>query len=63
MKWDTRETRAPACVTIDDDIKDLISFAKAQGMDYKTIKLYNPWLRTDKLTVRRGELYEINIPL
>ncbi|MFZ6664599.1 transglycosylase SLT domain-containing protein [Peijinzhouia sedimentorum] len=50
-------------VTIDDDINDLISFARSQGIDYKTLKLYNPWLRNDKLSVRRGELYEIKIPL
>lgn len=50
-------------VTIDDDINDLISFAKSQGIDYKTLKLYNPWLRNDKLSVRRGEIYEIKIPL
>lgn len=50
-------------VTIDDDINDLISFAKSQGIDYKTLKLYNPWHRNDKLSVRRGEIYEIKIPL
>lgn len=50
-------------VTIDDDINDLISFAKSQGIDYKTLKLFNPWLRNDKLSVRRGEIYEIKIPL
>lgn len=50
-------------VTIDDDINDLISFAKSQGIDYKTLNLFNPWLRNDKLSVRRGEIYEIKIPL
>ncbi len=41
---------------------DLVDFAKQHGTNYKTIKLYNPWLRDDKLTVRRGKSYRIGIP-
>ena len=50
-------------VTITKSIKDLVKFAKAQGIDYKTLKYHNPWLRSDKLTVRKGKKYEIDIPV
>ncbi len=50
-------------VEVDSDIKDLVEFAKEQGINYKLLKLNNPWLRDDRLTVRRNKTYRIAIPV
>src|SRR5690606_12712753 len=39
-------------VEVKGPIADLADFAKANGTDYKTLKLLNPWLRDNKLTNR-----------
>lgn len=49
-------------VEVDETIKDLVTFAKAQGTNYKLLKRHNPWLREDRLTIRRGKKYHIAIP-
>jgi membrane-bound lytic murein transglycosylase D len=49
-------------IEVTESIKDLVSFAKAQGTNYKLLKRHNPWLREDRLTVKRGEHYRIAIP-
>ncbi|HNP17311.1 MAG TPA: lytic transglycosylase domain-containing protein [Fulvivirga sp.] len=50
-------------VEVDSDIKDLVEFAKEQGINYKLLKLNNPWLRDDRLTVSRNKTYRIAIPV
>jgi membrane-bound lytic murein transglycosylase D len=50
-------------VEVDSDIKDLVKFAKEQGINYKLLKLNNPWLRQDYLDVRRNKVYKIAIPV
>lgn len=42
---------------------DLSVFAKAQGINYKILKIHNPWLRDRKLDVAAGKQYEIEVPL
>jgi hypothetical protein len=49
-------------VIIDHSISNLRDFAFRQGINYKTLKRYNPWLRKNKLTVRNGKKYKILIP-
>lgn len=49
-------------VEVTDDIKDLVDFAKANGTNYKLLKRHNPWLRDEKLNVKRGRSYKIAIP-
>lgn len=49
-------------VEVEESIKDLVMFAKAQGTNYKLLKRHNPWLRDDRLTIRRGKKYHIAIP-
>lgn len=49
-------------VTVDRSIDNLIDFANGQGINYKLLKRHNPWLREDKLTVRKGKVYQIAIP-
>jgi membrane-bound lytic murein transglycosylase D len=50
-------------ITIDTSIPDLASFAKAQGINYKILKIHNPWLRDKKLLNQNKKTYEIVIPL
>lgn len=50
-------------IEVDETIRDLVSFAREQGTNYKMIKRHNPWLREDKLTVKKGKRYKIAIPI
>lgn len=49
-------------VEVDRNIPDLIEFASANGTNYKLLKRHNPWLRDEKLTVKKGKIYRIAIP-
>ena len=49
-------------IEVNESIKDLVTFAKSQGTNYKLLKRHNPWLRDDRLTVRKGKKYHIAIP-
>ena len=48
---------------IDSTIVDLADFAKTQGINYKILKIHNPWLRDKKLLNPNKKTYEIEIPL
>jgi hypothetical protein len=50
-------------VEVDSTINDLTSFAIAQGINYKILKIHNPWLRDKKLVNPSKKKYEIEIPL
>ena len=50
-------------ITVDSSIPDLASFAKSQGVNYKILKIHNPWLRDKKLINQGKKRYEIQIPL
>ena len=43
-------------------IPDLAVWAKENGTTYKMLKIYNPWLRAHKLTVKPGKKYTIQLP-
>lgn len=49
-------------IEVTETIPDLIRFSRQQGINYKLLKRYNPWLRQDRLTVRRGKVYRIALP-
>lgn len=49
-------------VKVTETIPDLVEFALEQGSNYKLLKRHNPWLRDDRLTVRRNETYTIALP-
>ncbi len=49
-------------VDVDETIKDLVDFAKSHNTNYKLIKRHNPWLREDRLTVKKGKVYRIALP-
>ncbi|MEW6654537.1 MAG: transglycosylase SLT domain-containing protein [Bacteroidota bacterium] len=43
-------------------IKDLAIFAEEKGINYKLLKIFNPWLRNHFLPNRAGKTYIIKIP-
>lgn len=49
-------------VNVNENIDNLYQFAKDQGINYKLLKLHNPWLQSDKLEVKTGKTYQIAIP-
>lgn len=50
-------------VEVDSTINDLTEFAQSQGINYKILKIHNPWLRDKKLLNLSKKKYEIKIPL
>jgi hypothetical protein len=56
------EPLACKTLTVDATITNLASFASEQGISYKLLKWYNPWLRENYLKVAAGKSYQIKIP-
>ena len=50
-------------VEVDSTITDLTEFAVSQGINYKILKIHNPWLRDKKLLNPTKKKYEIKIPI
>ncbi len=50
-------------VVVDSSIEDLVQFAREKGIDYKALKLLNPWLRKRSLPVEKGQQYRIELPV
>ncbi len=49
-------------VLVTESIPNLVEFAKNQGVSYKLLRMFNPWLRSHELTVKPGKTYTIKIP-
>ncbi len=49
-------------IEVNEDIHDLVSFAKSHGSNYKLLKRHNPWLRQPRLNVKKGKTYQIALP-
>jgi membrane-bound lytic murein transglycosylase D len=49
-------------IEIDSSISDFATFAKEQGINYKILKIHNPWLRDKKLINKEKRKYRIEIP-
>lgn len=49
-------------VFVDTSISDLSKFAEERGVNYKILKIFNPWLRETYLTNKSGKRYEIKFP-
>ncbi len=49
-------------VKVNTSIPDLAVFANEHGTNYKMLKFYNPWLRSNLLTVKAGASYELKLP-
>ena len=50
-------------IVVDSSLTNLAQFAKSQGVNYKILKLHNPWLRDKMLLNTNGKKYEIEIPI
>lgn len=50
-------------VVVDKTIDNLADWARENSTTYKMLKIFNPWLRAHKLTVKAGKKYEIQLPL
>jgi len=50
-------------VPVTASIPDLAVFAKEQGINYKILKIHNPWMRDRKLDVAVGKSYIVEIPV
>lgn len=49
-------------ISIDSTVSNLASLAKSQGINYKILKIHNPWLRDTKLENKTKKIYTIDIP-
>lgn len=49
-------------IAVDTGISDLASFATSQGVNYKILKIFNPWLRQNYLTNVEHKKYFITLP-
>lgn len=49
-------------ISIDSSITNIASFAQKLGLNYKLIKLLNPWLRQNLLENKEGKQFVIEIP-
>lgn len=50
-------------VEVTSTIDDLAAWAKKQGITYKQLKDFNPWLRSRTLPDKSGKLYKVLIPI
>jgi membrane-bound lytic murein transglycosylase D len=57
------ERKDTQSITIDYSIESLADFAAQQGITYRTLKIYNPWLLSDQLPNPSKKEYTIVFPL
>ena len=50
-------------VQVDSTISNIAEFANEMGTNYKTLKMLNPWLKTNQLSNKSGKSYDILLPL
>lgn len=62
QKGDLYEPYPHKNVVVETSIPNLAQFAIDNGTTYKMLKIVNPWLISDKLTVSAGNSYVIKIP-
>ncbi len=49
-------------ILVNYSIPDLVEFATQNGINYKMLKIFNPWLRDNKLRNKQRKTYTIKIP-
>jgi hypothetical protein len=49
-------------IVVKESIPNLATFAARNGVTYKILRQYNPWLRGKTLPVKSGRTYEIHLP-
>lgn len=50
-------------IGVDTAISNIASFSKEMGINYKTLKLHNPWLLENHLNNKSRKYYEVIIPV
>ena len=50
-------------LTVSGNVNDWADFAIAEGINYKILKMYNPWLRDNQLTNKAGKTYTLEMPV
>lgn len=50
-------------IEVNTEITNLADFATEQGINYKILKIHNPWLRDISLKNSSGKIYKIEIPI
>lgn len=60
---DLYELEPTKTIKVDSIITDIALFSKNEGINYKIMKIHNPWLRENKLNNASKKIYEIKIPL
>ena len=48
-------------IEVDSSISDLYEFGRQYSVNYKMLKMLNPWLRDTKLTNKHGKKYQIKV--
>lgn len=49
-------------IDLKSSVADFADYAATLGINYKTLKLYNPWLRDTALKNKTGVVYKIKVP-
>jgi hypothetical protein len=49
-------------IVLDSSVNDFADYSIALGLNYKILKLYNPWLRDNFLSNRYRKVYKIKLP-
>jgi membrane-bound lytic murein transglycosylase D len=49
-------------VEVKSSVPNLVNFSLEHGANYKLLKRFNPWLREERLTVKKGKAYRIALP-
>ncbi len=49
-------------IDINQNIPNLVSFARSNGTSYKVLKTLNPWLRGNSLSIKAGKSYQLVLP-
>ena len=62
-KKDLRIVYATKKILVDSTIHDLSGFSKKIGIDIKTLRVFNPWLKTERLPNPENKKYIIEIPV
>lgn len=49
-------------VELNTSVENFADYSESLGINYKTLKLYNPWLRDTSLKIKNGTTYKIKVP-
>jgi hypothetical protein len=49
-------------IQLDTAVTDFVEFARKLGLNYKQLKIHNPWLREGFLNNKSRKLYTLEIP-